>query len=100
MRVEDTGQARQTEGALNQFARAFDYFSLQPDESGEAGAYGPYRQSARERIYLTYVRELLRQGQAYLCFATKDELADISARQQAAKVPPSYYGEWAIWRNA
>jgi len=104
VRVEDTDQSREVEGALAQFERAFDYFRIQPTE-GEgsndgAGDYGPYLQSAREPIYLTYVRHLLRQGRAYLCFATRDELADITARQQAAKVPPGYYGTWAIWRDA
>lgn len=100
VRVEDTDQSREVEGALDQFARAFGYFHIASDEDGERGAYGPYRQSERERVYLTYVRHLLRQGKAYLCFATKDELADITARQQAAKVPPGYYGTWAIWRDA
>lgn len=103
VRVEDTDQSREVEGALAQFARVFDYFDLYPDESGdgaEHGAYGPYHQSARERIYLTYVRHLLRQGKAYLCFATKDELADITARQQAMKIPTGYYGKWAVWRDA
>jgi glutamyl-tRNA synthetase len=107
VRVEDTDQAREVEGALAQFARAFDYFGLRPDESGEStseeagpAGYGPYRQSARHRIYLSYVRELLHQGHAYVCFATKEELAGLTARQQAAKVPPGYYGPWAIWRDA
>ncbi|HJT02855.1 MAG TPA: glutamate--tRNA ligase family protein [Pseudonocardiaceae bacterium] len=100
VRVEDTDQSREVEGALTQFARAFDYFGIRPDEDEEHGSYGPYRQSRRDRIYLSYVRELLRQGRAYLCFATKDELADITARQQAAKIPTGYYGSWAIWRDA
>jgi glutamyl-tRNA synthetase len=100
VRVEDTDQSREVEGALDQFARAFDYFGIPSDEDDEHGSYGPYHQSARDRIYLTYVRELLRQGQAYLCFATKDELAGITARQQAAKIPTGYYGSWAIWRDA
>jgi glutamyl-tRNA synthetase len=104
VRVEDTDQAREIEGALAQFDRAFDYFHITPDEFGvgssEVGDYGPYHQSARERIYLSYVRELLRQSRAYLCFATKDELADITTRQQAAKLPTGYYGTWAIWRDA
>jgi glutamyl-tRNA synthetase len=100
VRVEDTDQAREVEGALAQFARAFDYFSIPPDENDGHGNYGPYRQSARDRIYLTYVRELLRQGKAYPCFATKDELSGITARQQAAKLPTGYYGSWAIWRDA
>jgi glutamyl-tRNA synthetase len=101
VRVEDTDQSREVEGALDQFARAFDYFDLHPDESDDAAAaYGPYHQSARETIYLTYIRHLLRQDKAYLCFATKDELADITSRQQAAKIPTGYYGKWAIWRDA
>jgi glutamyl-tRNA synthetase len=100
VRVEDTDQSREVEGALAQFARAFDYFGIRPDEDDEHGHYGPYRQSRRDRIYLTYVRELLRQGKAYPCFATKAELADITARQQAAKIPTGYYGSWAIWRDA
>lgn len=100
VRVEDTDQSREVEGALIQFDRAFNYFGIPPDEDDEHSHYGPYRQSARENIYLTYVRELLRQGKAYLCFATKDELADSTSRQQAAKIPTGYYGSWAIWRDA
>jgi glutamyl-tRNA synthetase len=100
VRVEDTDQSREVEGALAQFARAFVYFGIRPDEDDEHGSYGPYRQSRRDQIYLTYVRELLRQGKAYPCFATKEQLADITARQQAAKIPTGYYGSWAIWRDA
>lgn len=100
LRVEDTDQAREVEGAVEQFDRAFAYFGLQPDEHGDTGAYGPYTQSQRETIYHSYVRELLRRDQAYLCFATKDELAAITAQQQAQKIPTGYYGTWALWRNA
>ena len=131
VRVEDTDRAREVAGALDQFARAFDYFGLSADEgAGHEGAgheggqadervdeqgdlasapggqaddrgdYGPYRQSVREAIYHSYVRRLLREGKAYLCFATREELAQLSARQEAAKVPTGYYGEWALWRDA
>jgi glutamyl-tRNA synthetase len=100
VRVEDTDQSRKVEGALAQFARAFDYFDIPSDETDGHGNYGPYHQSARERIYLSYVRELLYHDKAYLCFATKSELADITGRQQAAKIPTGYYGSWAIWRDA
>jgi len=100
VRVEDTDQSREVKGALAQFARAFEYFGIPSDEDDARGDYGPYRQSARAPIYLSYARELLRQGTAYLCFATKDELADITARQQAAKIPTGYYEPWALWRDA
>src|SRR5579863_9178092 len=100
VRLEDTDQARLAEGAAEQFAEAFAYFSIVPDEDDATGHYGPYTQSARAEIYLTYVRDLLRRGLAYPCFATKADLEDITARQRAAGALPGYYGKWAIWRDA
>jgi glutamyl-tRNA synthetase len=100
VRLEDTDQARVTEGAAEQFAEAFAYFSIEPDEDTQRGAYGPYTQSGRAQTYLTYVRELLRHGQAYPCFATKADLEEITARQRATGALPGYYGQWAIWRDA
>jgi glutamyl-tRNA synthetase len=105
-RVEDTDTAREVEGALEQFARAFDYVGLHPDETdpavepGRDGGYGPYRQSRREQIYHSYARHLLRAGTSYVDFATREQLADIAARQQVARVPPGYYGGWSLWRDA
>ena len=100
VRLEDTDQARVTEGAAEQFAEAFAYFSIGPDEDEQTGRYGPYSQSGRAATYLTFVRELLRQGRAYPCFATKQDLEEITARQRAAGALPGYYGKWAIWRDA
>ena len=100
VRIEDTDQSREVPGAYEQFDRAFAYFRITPDEDDNTGEYGPYRQSQRATIYLSFAREILRSGQAYLCFATSEELADIRARQQLAKLPTGYYGEWAIWRDA
>jgi len=100
VRLEDTDQARVAEGAAAQFAEAFAYFSIGPDEDDQSGHYGPYAQSGRVETYLTYVRELLRQGRAYPCFATRQDLEEITARQRAAGALPGYYGKWAIWRDA
>jgi glutamyl-tRNA synthetase len=100
VRLEDTDQARVAEGAAAQFAEAFAYFSIGPDEDDQSGRYGPYSQSLRAQTYLTYVRELLRQDKAYLCFATKQDLEEITARQRAAGALPGYYGKWALWRDA
>src|SRR6266487_2096897 len=100
VRIEDTDQARLVPGALDQFATAFSYFGMLADEDDSSGDYGPYHQSAREAIYLSYARQLLRSGQAYLCFATAAELADIRRRQQETKTPTGYYGRWAVWREA
>jgi glutamyl-tRNA synthetase len=100
VRLEDTDQARVTEGAAEQFVEAFTYFSIGPDEDDQTGRYGPYSQSARAQTYLTYVRELLRQGRAFVDFASRQDLEEITARQRAAGALPGYYGTWAIWRDA
>jgi glutamyl-tRNA synthetase len=100
LRIEDTDQARVTEGAVEQFADALTYFTISPTEDDLSGHYGPYVQSSRAEIYLTYVRELLRADRAYLDFATKADLEDITARQRAAGALPGYYGKWALWRDA
>ena len=99
VRIEDTDQARAVEGSDQHFARAFAHFEIEPTEPADA-PWGPYRQSARSEIYRSFVRALLAAGRAYPDFATKDELADITARQQAAKVDLGYWGEWAVWRDA
>lgn len=100
VRIEDTDQARTVEGAMAQFDLAFSYFGVGSEETDDAGAYGPYTQSDRSDIYLSYVREFLRDGRAYPCFATKEELAAAAEQQRAAKLPTGYYGNWAIWRDA
>ncbi|HEX4257176.1 MAG TPA: glutamate--tRNA ligase family protein, partial [Streptosporangiaceae bacterium] len=100
LRIEDTDQARITEGATEQFADGLTYFTISPTEDDLSGHYGPYVQSSRAEIYLTYVRELLRRDRAYLDFATKADLEDITAKQRAAGALPGYYGKWALWRDA
>jgi glutamyl-tRNA synthetase len=99
VRIEDTDQSREVAGVAAQFAEAFAYFGIGSDE-GPEDTYAPYLQSAREAIYLSHVRELMREGKAYPCFATREELEEITARQRATKLPTGYYGTWAIWRDA
>src|SRR5215469_16195395 len=100
VRIEDTDQARFEEGAASQFQAAFGYFGIGPDEDDDTGGYGPYTQSERAQTYLTYVRELMRQGKAYPCFETKEQAEARVARQRSVGALPGYYGEWAIWRDA
>ncbi len=99
IRIEDTDQAREVPGSREQFARGFEYFNIESDESDLTSDYGPYEQSKRERIYHTYARELLRRGRAYPCFCTREELAQMTEEQNAAKLQTGYYGSWARCRN-
>ena len=99
IRIEDTDQAREVPGSREQFARAFKYFDIESDENDSNSKWGPYEQSKREPIYHTYARELLRSGHAYLCFCTREELAQMTEEQLAAKLQTGYYGSWARCRN-
>jgi len=99
IRIEDTDQAREVAGSREQFARAFKYFDIESDENDSNSKWGPYEQSKRELIYHTYARELLRTDRAYLCFCTREELAQMAEEQLVAKLQTGYYGSWARCRN-
>lgn len=104
LRIEDTDKKREVEGTVDLIVASLATYGLSPDEGEiadgqEVGAYGPYRQSERKPIYQSCVRWLLEQGHAYPCFATADELQALREEQTKRKVPPGYYGAWAIWRD-
>ncbi|MFN0084248.1 MAG: glutamate--tRNA ligase [Blastocatellia bacterium] len=99
VRIEDTDQAREVAESRAQFSRAFEHFSIQSDEDDANSQWGPYEQSKRSRIYHTFARDLLQRGNAYLCFCTRDELAEMAEKQQAAKLNSGYYGAWARCRH-
>jgi glutamyl-tRNA synthetase len=98
IRIEDTDQAREIAGSREQFEGAFKYFDIESDENDSNSKWGPYQQSKRELIYHTFARELLRRDLAYPCFCTRDELAQMTEAQLAAKGHTGYYGAWARCR--
>ncbi len=104
LRVEDTDQKREVENGVTGIIESLRDFGLTPDEgmineTEEIGEYGPYKQSLRKDIYQAYAKHLLEQGKAYPCFATPEELDEMRAKQEAAKIRPGYYGVWAKYRN-
>ena len=104
VRIEDTDQKREVENGISNIVNALKDFDIMPDEGmisekEEIGKYGPYKQSLRKDIYQSYAKYLLEQGKAYPCFATAEELDEMRAKQEAAKVRTGYYGVWAKYRN-
>ena len=104
LRIEDTDQKREVENGVIGIIESLKDFGLTPDEgmineTEEIGEYGPYKQSLRKEIYQAYAKHLIEQGKAYPCFATPEELDEMRAKQEAAKVRPGYYGIWAKYRN-
>ena len=103
-RIEDTDKKREIEGGIADIIEGLDRFGITIDEgfvSGteQRGGYGPYQQSFRAEIYQTYVKELIRQGHAYPCFCTAEELEEVRRRQEAAQVRTGYHGTWAKHRD-
>ena len=104
LRIEDTDQKREIEGGIENIIESFNKFDIIPDEGMISeiegkGNYGPYKQSDRKEIYEAYAKHMLSIGKAYPCFATAEELEEMRAKQEAAKVRPGYYGIWAKYRN-
>ena len=103
-RIEDTDKKREISGGIEDIIDGLNRFGISIDEgfvSGEEqrGDYGPYKQSERAEIYQTYVKELIRQGLAYPCFCTAEELEQVRNEQEANKLRTGYYGEFAKHRN-
>ncbi|AZN43701.1 glutamate--tRNA ligase [Paenibacillus albus] len=104
LRIEDTDRKREVEGSIGDMLQVLSYCGIYPDEGPtangeEAGDYGPYKQTERVGLYHVFIKDLIRRGLAYPCFCDADELQQIRDKQQAAKLNPGYYGEWAIHRH-
>jgi glutamyl-tRNA synthetase len=107
LRIEDTDKKREQDGSVEAIVTNLINFDLTPDEGIvqvdpelEQGDYAPYTQSERGEIYEAFAKYLVERGLAYPCFATEEELVQLRKLQDAQRVQPGYYGEWARWRSA
>jgi len=104
VRIEDTDQKRQVEGAVDILLRSLRHFDIFNDEGpvfegGEKGAYGPYVQSQRRHIYHAFIKDWLLKDLAYLCFCTEEENQKIHDMQSKGNIRPGYYGAFAKCRK-
>jgi len=86
LRIEDTDAKREVPGAAEALIRTLSVYGVNFDEGAilgedgkvcDKGAYGPYKQSLRGSIYQTYAKQLVREGKAYPCFTTEEELEEL-----------------------
>jgi glutamyl-tRNA synthetase len=87
LRIEDTDRARSTPEATEVILKGLDWLGLNPDEP-------PVYQTAGEARHAEVALQLLEQGRAYRCYATKAELDQMRAEAIAAGRPPRYDGRW------
>jgi nondiscriminating glutamyl-tRNA synthetase len=94
VRIEDTDLERSSSASEENILSALNWLGLDWDEGvNKGGEKGPYRQTERLSIYLDAAAELIKQGQAYYCYCTEEEL---EAERQACSARgelPRYLGK-------
>lgn len=87
LRIEDTDRARSSDEAIEAIKDGLDWLGLKWD--GE-----PISQFARIDRHTEVAEDLVAKGEAYRCYATKEELAEMRELAQQEKRPPRYDGRW------
>lgn len=83
LRIEDTDQERSTPESRQVILDSLRWLGLSWDEGPEAGGnFGPYTQMERLALYKQYADTLVREGKAFRCACTKEEL---DAQREALK---------------
>jgi glutamyl-tRNA synthetase len=87
LRIEDTDRERSTDGAVQAIFDGLSWLGLDWDDE-------PIMQFARAGRHAEIAKELLRRGQAYHCYCSPEELAQMREEARAAGKPPRYDGRW------
>ncbi|MEG2782563.1 MAG: glutamate--tRNA ligase [Oscillospiraceae bacterium] len=104
LRIEDTDKKREIEDGVSEIIKGLNSFGITVDEgvvgfNQEKGDYAPYQQSSRREIYHCFACELVKQGLAYPCFCTAEELSQLRDEQEDKGINKGYYGEFAKCRG-
>jgi glutamyl-tRNA synthetase len=102
LRIEDTDQKREVEGAIGHIMQSLKWLGIEWDEGPDIeGPHAPYIQSARLDIYKKYADRLVASGFAYPDPYTTEELTAFREAAEAEKRPflfrdhrPEVMQEW------
>ena len=87
LRIEDTDVERSTDEAVQAIIDGMQWLGLQHDE-------GPYYQMKRMDRYREVIAQMLKDGTAYYCYCSPEELNAMREQQKAAGEMPRYNGKW------
>jgi glutamyl-tRNA synthetase len=87
LRIEDTDTERSTTQSTQAILDAMDWLGLEYDE-------GPFYQMKRLERYREVAAQLIAEGKAYYCFASREELDEMREQQRARGEKPRYDGRW------
>ena len=98
LRIEDTDEARSTNESVGAIFDSLKWLGLEWDEGpmpdGKTlGDFGPYYQMQRIETYRKYAEQLLKEGNAYRCYCTPEELDQMRKELMAQKLSPKYNGK-------
>lgn len=94
LRIEDTDRERSTLEANRAIFHGLEWLGLDWDEGPNIGGnYGPYYQTERLEIHQKYAEQLIREGKAYFCFCSAEELEKKRKESAARKEAPRYDGK-------
>jgi glutamyl-tRNA synthetase len=85
LRIEDTDKGRSTKEAEAAIFDSLRWLGLDWDEGPEVGGpHGPYFQMERLDVYEAHAEKLVREGKAYACYCTREEL-EVGRKQAEAE---------------
>lgn len=88
LRIEDTDQEREREGAVQAIYDTLRAVGLNHDEGPDVGGpFGPYVQSERLDVYRRHAEELIDLGGAYRCFCTPEETETLREEARSRHQP-------------
>ena len=94
LRIEDTDFDRVKKEYEESILEDMKWLGLIWDEGPDCGgSYGPYRQSERLNIYKELADKLLKEGKAYKCFCSEEELNKKRKESLSKGLPPRYDGK-------
>ncbi|HET6516042.1 MAG TPA: glutamate--tRNA ligase [Thermodesulfovibrionales bacterium] len=85
LRIEDTDRSRSTDEYIEAIIEGMRWLNLDWDE-------GPYRQTDRFDVYRSYAERLVREGRAYYCYCSPEELEQRRQEALAQGKTPKYDG--------
>jgi nondiscriminating glutamyl-tRNA synthetase len=93
LRIEDTDRERSTAASERSILEDLRWLGLDWDEGPDVGGpAGPYRQSERLGLYTSHGDRLLREGRAYRCFCSAEQIEADRQAALAAGLAPKYSG--------
>lgn len=109
LRIEDTDAKREVPGAAEALIRTLETYGINFDEGAilgddgkicDKGNYGPYKQSLRGPIYHVYAKQLVKEGKAYPCFSTEEELEELQQINKKEEIKNTDWEAVAAQRKA